>query len=394
MAGDINVGEMLLSTSFPRGAAPPPILHEYGQRIRIALGGEASRGEAQIAAAPIDVEALGLTERFGYDAFAMRNTPAYASSKSARPHSGASWGRAAETAPADSFPENSTVGNSFGSGPVRASSPSDFSPGSNYAADAVIAAQVGGHVSNFAVRSMGLFSIIKAVFRVLGTLRMPHRREDGPPPATGTTTPGTSDRLTGRVAVGLVLVSGSAPGLGMDRDEQTQIVADVQNALSWLGAQSPAKDVTWVHDIQAVTVDVPDTQNGSTFEDFEAPWRDAALRALNVTPGRAGVRQYVAALRSNRNARWSFCAFFTKYRLHHFAYANIGGPQLVMNLDCDGWKKENLDRVFAHEVAHIFGAPDEYALSGCNCTSKHGPYSRANLNCEVMRNQGCPLHNA
>lgn len=56
-------------------------------------------------------------------------------------------------------------------------------------------------------------------------------------------------RLAGRIAVGLVIVSG--PGsLAMSEAQQQKIVAEVQNGLSFLGGQAPARDVTFVYDIQ------------------------------------------------------------------------------------------------------------------------------------------------
>ena len=59
-------------------------------------------------------------------------------------------------------------------------------------------------------------------------------------------------------------------------------------------------------------------------------------------------------------------ALFTKYPTAHFAYALK--PKLVMQYSNDGWGPDNIDRVFTHESGHIFGCPDEYASSGCNCT--------------------------
>jgi hypothetical protein len=53
-----------------------------------------------------------------------------------------------------------------------------------------------------------------------------------------------------------------------------------------------------------------------------------------------------------------------------------------MHYDNDGWGPNNIDRVFAHETGHIFGAPDEYAASGCNCGGSHGHFGQANGNCE------------
>lgn len=199
---------------------------------------------------------------------------------------------------------------------------------------------------------------------------------------------GFSDRLAGRIAVGLIMVSGPTPALTLGDDEQRKIVADVQNGLGWLGLQSPARDVTWAYDIQAVTVAVPDTTQGTSFEDFEAPWRDAALAHLGVGPGLAGVRTYLQRLKGDLRAERAYCAFFTRYTLRHFAYAGLGGPRLVMHYDNDGWGVNNIDRVFVHETCHIFGAPDEYAKSNCRCDGAYGVDRVPNGNCQPCASGG------
>src|SRR5690606_29203824 len=57
-----------------------------------------------------------------------------------------------------------------------------------------------------------------------------------------------------------------------------------------------------------------------------------------------GVRNYVAAIRNSLGTRWGYVAFFTKYPVHHFAYASK--PRLVMHYENDGWGPDNIDRVF------------------------------------------------
>jgi hypothetical protein len=241
MAGDVNVGEALL-TSLPEGASSPPIIHEYGPNIRISLasGSDSDDETGRISAAPLNLEVLNATERFGYEAFVLRNTSEYATAKSSRPYDGEKWDRDAGSAPAD---DDGSIGS------VVATSP--------------------------ALQSR-------------------------------TSAPGTSDRLTGRVAVGTIIVSGPSPRLRISQSEQSDIFADIQNGLSWLAAQSPLKDVTWVHDIRSATVTVPDTTSGSACEAFESPWRDEAFRSLGLAPGLVGVLQYVNDLRASRATNGHF----------------------------------------------------------------------------------------
>lgn len=207
------------------------------------------------------------------------------------------------------------------------------------------------------------------------------RTGDAAAPATTADAP-LSARLTGRVAVGLVIVSGEASHLRFSDDDQVLIVSEIQNGLSFLANEAPHKDVTFVHDIELLTVDAPETPAGADdYDAYEAPWRDAALKQLGLPGGDVGVTRHAEALRQKHGTDWAYVAFFTKYRLAHFAYARLGGPRLVMHFDNDGWGPDQIDRVFAHETGHIFNAPDEYAQSGCDCGGEWGHFREPNRNC-------------
>ena len=190
----------------------------------------------------------------------------------------------------------------------------------------------------------------------------------------------TSQRLTGSVAVGIIIVEGPNANLKFSAAERTKVVAEVQNGLGWLATQSP-EGVVFKYDIKIVTLNVQPGPGNLTFDQMETLWRDPAMQQLGFATGMAGVSAYVEKIRTDLGTTWTYCAFFTKYPLGHFAYASIGGPRLVMHYDNDGWGPDNIDRVFAHETGHIFGAPDEYASSGCNCGGSWGIYAKANANC-------------
>ena len=191
-----------------------------------------------------------------------------------------------------------------------------------------------------------------------------------------------SARLSGRIGVGIIIVSG--PGaLSISASEQTRIIAEIQNGLSYLAAASPARDVTFVHDINVVNVNAADNPNPQDWEAGERAWRDAALSELEHAPGSAGIRAFVSKVKSRTSAPYAYAAFFSKYTLFHFAYALPGStPHLMMNYWNDGWGIDNIDAVFAHETCHIFGAPDEYSAASCNCGGRWGPYGVPNINCE------------
>ena len=63
----------------------------------------------------------------------------------------------------------------------------------------------------------------------------------------------TSARLTGSVAVGIIIVEGAYTSPEVSEDERVKVVAEVQNGLGWLASQSP-EGVTWVYDIHTVAL--------------------------------------------------------------------------------------------------------------------------------------------
>ena len=188
--------------------------------------------------------------------------------------------------------------------------------------------------------------------------------------------------MRGRIGIGLVIVAGPTEELSFTVEEQTKVVADVQNALSWLGSNVPDSNITWSYDIQPVALSAPADPSIYQFDELEEYWRDPALTSLGYSEGLQGVEDYVDNLVLNLDVDFAYCVFFTKYPVGHFAYAITDEHYLVMDYDNDGWTPASIDRVFAHETCHIFGAPDEYAGSGCDCGGSWGTSGGSNANCE------------
>ena len=90
----------------------------------------------------------------------------------------------------------------------------------------------------------------------------------------------TSARLTGKVAVGLIIVEGPTAALKFSADERTNVVAEVQNGLTWLGSQSSPAGISWSYDIRTVTLRARPNASDTTSEQREARWRDPAMQQL------------------------------------------------------------------------------------------------------------------
>ncbi|WBU55572.1 hypothetical protein [Paracoccus sediminicola] len=327
MTADLNTKEFMLFSDETQSRGLEmntqrrslPVFHEYG-RIEIADGDAFESAPAGSAPAATPEADLSLTETLGQRAFQRRNSENMQAAKANRPHQGLSWEGSGNGGPAPLHPDGAAWTQPVDPGLFRAPSPDAQAP--------------------------------------------------------------LSARLTGRVALGLVIVSGTDPRLQFSTEDQTLVVSEVQNGLSFLANEAPRKDVTFVHDISVLTVNAPEAgPEARHFDDFEAPWRDAALAQLGHGPGIAGCDALARALRDRHGTDWAYIAFFTKYRLWHFAYAGLGGPRLVMHFDNDGWGPDQIDRVFAHETGHIFNAPDEYAQSNCDCGGAWGYFAEPNANC-------------
>jgi hypothetical protein len=201
----------------------------------------------------------------------------------------------------------------------------------------------------------------------------PEAPEDGPFLSTGTP---TSLYMTGSVAVGVVIVSGTQSGLAFTNSEQLKVIQEVQEGLDFLANAEPLANLSFEYDIRLITVSAAPGPTTS-YEAAEGPWRNAALQDMGYPPARSSSRQYVQDLRTARGTDWVFVAYFTKYPLRHFAYAV--SEKTVMHYDNDGWGVDSISKVFAHEACHIFGAADEYG--SCTCGGSHGFLGIPNNNC-------------
>jgi hypothetical protein len=192
--------------------------------------------------------------------------------------------------------------------------------------------------------------------------------------------PPTSDRLTSNVVIGIIVVSGPTPDLQFSIPQDLQQILDAYlRGVDWLADQSPASQLSFQWEIKPVTVDVqpipPPPPDPPDPHKWERLWRDPAMGKIGYSQDWTGVLDYVQALRDQTKAQWVYCAFFTKYPLVSPAYSSV--PRIVVQYR----GPDGLDRVFARETAHIFGAPYEDAASGCDCEGSWGYFHRPNGNC-------------
>jgi hypothetical protein len=341
MAGDLPFEEILVIHQEPTAAvaaaeaASAPLLVEpladepagrvlqrYGDRVEIRMGGDVA-DPAAVKAPKVSAKLLASlteTERLGVQALQLRASKAHLKAKANRPREGEIW---------------DMPGCAGAPAPPEALPDLEDSIGASAEAPAA-GAEAGA--------------------------------------------PGTSDYLAGSVAVGLVIVNGPTAATKFTSAERTKVVAEVQAGLGWLAGFNPWAGVSFVYDIRPVSIT---TQPNASASDNESRFRNPAMGKLGFKKSWDGVWDYVKWLRANRNTNWAYCIFFVKgYPLDHFAYASIGGPRIVMDYANDGWGPDNIDRVVAHESGHIFGCPDEYASSGCNCGGTWGRFGEANSNCE------------
>ena len=128
--------------------------------------------------------------------------------------------------------------------------------------------------------------------------------------------------------------------------------------------------------------------------DAEDKWRDPALAQLGFPAGQPGFDQLSQALQTASGSQFGYIGFFTKMPTAWMGYA--WGLKIVMRTQGLLTNWTSIDRIYAHETGHIFGAPDEYTASNCTCdgvTSRW--FTEVNGNCQLcaVNPQACLMNN-
>jgi len=198
--------------------------------------------------------------------------------------------------------------------------------------------------------------------------------------------PVTSLAFSDSIAHQTVIVSG--PGtLTFNKAEIAIVMQQVIQGAHFLATANQAANVTMSYTFKHVTVGVQPNPK-CTVATCEKLWRDPMLTQLGYSTGYQGMTEMVNAVKTSHKSDWAYAALFTKYPLHHFAYAPYWAGYLVMQYSNDGWGVNNIHRVFAHETGHVFGANDEYGT--CNCDPS-GVLNVPNINCVNCDHPSIPL---
>jgi hypothetical protein len=187
--------------------------------------------------------------------------------------------------------------------------------------------------------------------------------------------------LVGRIAVGIVYVDSTVAQYAITNNEKLKVTSETIEGLNMLSSFEPRAGIQWFYDFQRPKISLGASQFPASQENsWEDKWRNAALGAMGYSASVAGMNKYIADLKARFGAAHAYALFVTKYPKDWFAY--YWGNHVVMDFQVDGWGIDNFNLVVAHETGHVFGCPDEYTSSGCNCTGKAGRYQIANGNCE------------
>jgi len=188
--------------------------------------------------------------------------------------------------------------------------------------------------------------------------------------------------LVGRVAVGLVFVDSTVGQYQITDGEKNKVVSETFEGLNMLSGFEPRAGIQWFYNIRRPKISLTASQfPASNQNGWEDLWRNAAMRSMGYAASLDGMKSYLQALKTACHADWAYAVFVTKYPKFWFGYE--WANHVVMDFGVDGWGIDNFNLVIAHETGHIFGCPDEYGSSGCNCTGLYGRYRVANGNCET-----------
>jgi len=203
----------------------------------------------------------------------------------------------------------------------------------------------------------------------------------------------TNDTMSGKIAVAVVIVSGpSSQNLQFTNDEIANIEFEFEKTFAFFSGNCFEANITFYPEFFPVQISaVPgtncepktnqsDEENSKNATACQNAFRNPALVELKCEPSEKGVFQLAQTLRDKYNTPFAYVAFITKYPMYNSAYALPLTISMYSNYTIPGYSTTQLNQIFSHESAHLFGAADEYKSGKCTC-APNGFYKVPNNNC-------------
>lgn len=183
-------------------------------------------------------------------------------------------------------------------------------------------------------------------------------------PPIGTVT-ATSEKMTGNIALGIIVVSGKDPWTSINYADNTIILNAIMNSCQFLAtAGGKLANITFHYESHLLFINAVRNPTCSSRENCEAVFRDPALKQLGFQAGYQGCVDYVEALKTKLGTDWAYMAFATKYPMQEPGYA--GGVRICLHYpEMLDYPSINTSNIFTRLSCNVFGAADE--IGKCNC---------------------------
>jgi len=150
--------------------------------------------------------------------------------------------------------------------------------------------------------------------------------------------------------------------------EQNNVISEITAAMDWWKNRGSLAHLSFQYEVLTVSTRYEPIARSSSDEGL---WISEVMSNIGFSSGDYFNRVYSYAndLRNRYKTDWVIVAFVVDssndadgcFSDGYFAYAYLGGPFMVMTYKNDNYGIANMDAVTAHEMGHLFYAPDEYA---------------------------------
>ena len=192
----------------------------------------------------------------------------------------------------------------------------------------------------------------------------------------------TSEYLYGDISVAIILPesNGTIDPETEDwtQEEKDNVYAEIEEGLNWwIINKHPLAEFSFtVHQYELETSYEPITRWSSDPSCFNELMGQLGYTDEDLI---TNVRSFDNDLRNQDNTDWAFTIFVVDssndedgmFPQGDYATSWLQGPYMTMTYDNNGWGIDAMDGICAHELAHIFGAGDEY-FDFRRCTLRFG----------------------